>query len=244
MKSREELRNDYEEALFAIIMDDIMELEGRAFVEERERLAASDEFKVPDDVNERCLELIEQTLEEKKALGKKRTIRKVWRTILFAALISCLCFTTAYASVPAVKQATNNLINSFSDICTRIVLRDTVIDVEEGRYVIAGIPQNLAVVEEGNGDGTKWYVYSDEKSTIIVEIDFACLSNEQFVDMEDADFVENVGHDEFKGIVVAKDNRVHMVLQDTERGNMIQIVGQNVDLECVMNIMKGINYLK
>ena len=58
MKSREELRNDYEEALFAMIMDEIMDLEGEALIAERERLALSEEFEISDELNERCISAI------------------------------------------------------------------------------------------------------------------------------------------------------------------------------------------
>lgn len=243
MKSREELRNDYEEALFAMIMDEIMDLEGEALIAERERLAVSEEFEISDELNERCISAINDAFTAKKKETRKLRTRKVLRTVLVAAVVMCILFTTVYASVPAVRRATEEMMVVFTNVCARIVLGDAVVPVDEGRYVFSGIPKEFSIVEEGEGDGTKWCVYSNEQSDIWIEIDFACEFNEQCVDLEDADEVKSLEYGLYEGVFVVKDERVHAAIYDKERGNMIQIICYNLDPVAVEEIIESVDYM-
>ena len=243
MKSREELRNDYEEALFAMIMDEIMDLEGEELIAERERLALSEEFEISDELNKRCISAINDAFTAKKKETRRLKTRKVLRTVLVAAVVMSILFTTVYASVPAVKNATDELMTAFSNVCARLVFGEAVVHVDNGHYVFSGIPDEYAVIEEYDGEGTKWVTYSGGQSTVMVEIDYDCVYNEQCVDLEDADEIRDIEFGEFKGVYVIKGNRVHAALQDRERKTMIQIICYNVNMEDVEKIIKNIEYV-
>ena len=243
MKSREELRNDYEEALFAMIIDEIMDLEGEALIAERERLAFSDEHKLPDDLNDRCIAIINDAFEAKKTATKKHRTRTLMRTLLVAAVVMCIMFTSVYASVPAVRQATDEMMMAFSNVCVRLIFGDAVIHVDDGHYVFAGIPEKFGVIEEGEGDGTKWCLYSNEESTLMIEVNYDYDYKEECVDLEDADGVIEIEFDEYEGVSVIKNDRVHLSLYDTERNNTIQITSHRMDYDFVIDLIKGIKFV-
>lgn len=57
MTRREKLQEQYEDALFALLMDDLAVEEGKKAYEENERLKADSSFEVPLESRKRCVEL-------------------------------------------------------------------------------------------------------------------------------------------------------------------------------------------
>lgn len=58
MTRREKLQEQYEDALFALLMDDLAVEEGKKAYEENERLKADSSFEVPLESRKRCVETI------------------------------------------------------------------------------------------------------------------------------------------------------------------------------------------
>ena len=244
MKSREELRNDYEEALFAIIMDDIIELDGEALLAERERLMQSDEAKVPDDVNERCIAFIKDLFDKREKECKSVRKRKIWRTIMIAAVIFCLCFSTAYASIPVVKNVTDSLLISINNVSAKLFYGNSIPDVHS-KYAFWRIPDGFSLVEEGLEDNVEWCLYSDSKSTIMISVNYDYKSeNTMFsVDVEDAEEVDSIHKRNYEGLIVKKGDRVHLAVSDNERNNFIQIIANGIEESVVMSIFDSIKYV-
>ena len=244
MKSREELRNDYEEALFAMIMDDIMELEGEALLVERERLQNSDEYKVPDDVNERCAQFIYDAFDENKRIEKKRRARKVWRTIFIAALISCLGFSTAYASVPSVKSLTDNLIIKISKISAKLFYGGGEFNVENPYYVFAYIPEGFELIEEMTVQNQSLCNYVNKNSQLAIRGVFDNVNWESSVDVENADIIQEIFIEQYEGLLVSKENRIHVVVSDVTNKNVIEIVCEGVDQDTVLRIIEESKFIE
>lgn len=58
MTRREMLVERYEDALFALLMNEVAEAEGRKALEENQRLCDSGEMVIPEEVHRRCLRTI------------------------------------------------------------------------------------------------------------------------------------------------------------------------------------------
>ena len=54
MTKREKLLEQYEDALFSLLMDEFAESEGKAALEENERLKADPNFVVPKELQQLC----------------------------------------------------------------------------------------------------------------------------------------------------------------------------------------------
>ena len=241
MKSREELRNDYEEALFAMIMDDIMELEGEALLAERERLRASDEHRVPDDISERCRGLIAETLAETENRGKKRGPWKLCRTALLAALIASLCFSTVYASVPQVRAATDRLMIQISNIsATLSFAEDGAFESDE--YELGYIPEGFVLTEEVRTAVQCCYAYASDASTISIQIAYDASNWESSVDVEQAETVERFADGSYEGLLVEKGDRVHLAVADSAHNSAIQIITEGLGRDETMRILNGLRH--
>ena len=60
MNRRDELRERYEDALFAFLMEDVIETEGKKMLEENERLKQDPLAAVPEAVDYRCIQTIKR----------------------------------------------------------------------------------------------------------------------------------------------------------------------------------------
>lgn len=93
MKTREQLQEEYEDALFALLMYDVAELEGRHAEEENERLLNDPNARVPEDLDRKCLQLINRHFMKKKVLRIiKRVIVLVAILLLAGALLMSVFF--------------------------------------------------------------------------------------------------------------------------------------------------------
>ena len=54
MTRHEELRDNYEDALFALLMDEFAEREGERLLEENERLKLDPDNVISDELDKRC----------------------------------------------------------------------------------------------------------------------------------------------------------------------------------------------
>lgn len=81
MKTREQLQDEYEDALFALLMYDVAKLEGQRAIEENKRLQNDPNAAVPDSVNQKCLQLIN------RIFFKKKLLRLVKRAGILAAIL-------------------------------------------------------------------------------------------------------------------------------------------------------------
>lgn len=68
MKTREQLQDEYEDALFALLMYDMAQLNRRRAEEENKRLQNDPNAKVPEEVDHHCLRTIYRYFFKKKLL--------------------------------------------------------------------------------------------------------------------------------------------------------------------------------
>ncbi|MCI9402468.1 MAG: hypothetical protein HFF04_02195 [Oscillospiraceae bacterium] len=66
MKSREQLREEYEDALFALMMDYAAQAEGERLLAENEALKHNPAAQVPEHLDQRCLQTIQMAFQKKK----------------------------------------------------------------------------------------------------------------------------------------------------------------------------------
>ena len=74
MTRREKLQEQYEDALFALLMDDLAVEEGKKAYEENERLKADSSFEVPSESRKRCRDY--------RQMLQKKTISRYQQSVL------------------------------------------------------------------------------------------------------------------------------------------------------------------
>lgn len=74
MKSREQLQEEYEDALFALMMNYVTEAEGKRLRAENEALKQDPTAQVPEHLDQRCLQTIQRAFLRKKIFAAIRII--------------------------------------------------------------------------------------------------------------------------------------------------------------------------
>lgn len=243
MKSREELRNDYEEALFAMIMDEIMDLEGEALIAERERLALSEEDKLSDKLNEKCIAVIHDTFEAKKEAAKKLRCRKVLRTVLVAAVVMSMLATSVCALVPEVKEKVLNFVMDITENVIHFSIRPIEkVEIIQKNYTFGYIPEEFEYQSDGCDDFSVWEIYSSKSDPTKKIIFIVCYGFDSTVagyDNEEGTSEEiTVGC--YEGLLIQKEDRWQAALYDSENNNFLDIVFENVDKEVVLKMLYSI----
>lgn len=116
MTKREKLLEQYEDALFSLLMDEFAESEGKAALEENERLKADPNFVVPKELQQRCKRTISHYFAKRSIERMGHIFAGVMRKTAMIALIAMLLFTTAFATSADFRIKTLNwIIEVFDD---------------------------------------------------------------------------------------------------------------------------------
>lgn len=110
MTNREKLQDQYEDALFALLMDDLAWREGVRLLEENERLKNDPDAKIREEVIIRCRRTINREFAKKNAAKVCRVSWNVFKRISVAACVAVSLFTVAFAASDTVRINTLNLM--------------------------------------------------------------------------------------------------------------------------------------
>ena len=244
MTRREQKQEAYEDALFALLMEDVIEEEGKRLLEENERLKRDPSAAVPKEVDERCLKTIRRNSGSRSKERTRNVGRVAYRVFTKAAVVVVICmllFTAAFAASPALRVRTLNLLIDVSGVKTVLAIAgdekpkddpDAVAAEKEAYtqfgYQIPELPQDFALTNGSAGNYSIVLTYVDtEENTIKVK--FTRSANGEYsIDTETTVKVVDVVINGFEGMLIEKDNALHIVWGDVEKRVFISIIGTGV----------------
>ncbi len=259
MNQRDQLVENFEDAFMALFMADVAEHEGEKFLEENERLKNDADFKVPPELDRRCLRTINKTTRRKRALHTGKKVYRVFSKFSVAAVIALALFTSAYAAFPAVRVSTLNLLIEVSDIATELTFGDADgannetnsvetpgASVPDGAMTIAGyvlpesITDNYQLVDEGGDQYSSWATFTSvHGSTVYFDVS-AGEHSAIDINTEDAFLYENISTNRYNCIVAQQNNGVITAgVADSHKLNLILITFENVDYDLALSIINN-----
>lgn len=81
MTHHEKLVERYEDALFALMMEDVAETEGEKLQELNEQLKCDPAAEIPEELDERCIRTIRTEFGKKNFISARRGAVRVFRVI-------------------------------------------------------------------------------------------------------------------------------------------------------------------
>lgn len=256
MTRKERLRDDYEDALFTILMNDFTQQEDQKLKDEAVQLEQDPATTVPSALDERCHRLIRRSFSKQR--WKKRTYT-AYRTFQYTAsivLVLGLLFGTAYAIFPEVQAKTLALLIEAGDVSTKLTLEsitggtahvnEAAMDAN-GQKILMGyrlpeIPAGFEIDFEDRTDVSAFIAYVDaDGRTIQVSIDPAEGAAE-YVDTEDAQNIEEIQIHGFDGLLIEKNDRVHIIWADTEQFQYITVCCTGVEKDFVIEYANAITF--
>lgn len=166
MDRREQLREQYEDALFALLMDEVAEMEGEKALEENRRLQEDPAAAVPEEVDRRCMGTIRGYFRKMKLRAARRfAVKNLGRAVMVLGMLSTL-FMGVFAMSEKVRIRTMNLVVETFGESTDFVFKEEQIANEAPRISLGWVPDGFVLVDEGADDTGSWCEYDFEEKFI------------------------------------------------------------------------------
>lgn len=236
------MQEQYEDALFALLMDDLAVAEGKKALEEHERLQNDPEAAVPDQTIKQGLKTIRRRFSRQSAGKFGRVTAKLISRVAVVALVGMMTFTTAFAASTDFRINTlNYIIDVFDD---RTILNMGNIDSKMPQTVSVGwLPEGYEQISyEDTGKYVKVLFGASGGQRFSVEV---YDGNEKLVvDTESAE-VGTVFVNGYEAMTVIKYGidgsgnpyqRSRVVWVDTARNSYIDIISYHENIDVLIQV--------
>ena len=249
MTRKERLREQYEDALFALIMEEAAEAEGQKALEENRRLRDSGELAIPDGLRQRCHRAIAKGFAGQELRRVGRGVSRVVTKVALVALVGMLLLTTVFAASEDFRVKTLNLALEIFEDHTEITLTPdesiiaSSVDSVVPQLTAGWLPDGFALVEEGENSAMAWKEFQNEEAGTQISITvFNLRTGRMSVDTEDAEMlpVQINGADAFI-INDTEDEIIQIIWQEDAASEwLIYVVGKGVSEEMLMKTAESI----
>ena len=229
MTRREKLIDNYEDALFAVLMDKVAEEEGAKLREENQRLQNDPEGVVPEHVDAVARQTIRKAFAGQNRRSAVHVARRVVNAVAMLVLICSAIFVTAYAAFPEVRLRTLNMLIQSSDVASRLTLMQessTSGHENADRIMLCGysLPEwdGFSIIEKNEDKHSAWIKYENaENATIRINIS---KGGTEYIDTEELTSIEPITVHDYSGTIYEKDNRVTLTWSEPDHGYYITLV--------------------
>ena len=258
MTRREKLQENFEDALFALLMEEVAEQEGQRLLEENERLKRDPENAVPPEVDRHCLKTIRRAFAKTQRRAAGHTAYRVFRQAAMVAVVGMLLFATAFAAFPEIRVKTLNLLIEVSDVATSMTMEETPespegphFPAEENSissggilrgYQIPAVPDGFVLVDSRNGQKSSWLQYRNEEGAMISFDIVLAEGTTHTVDTEDADTSPITIHG-YEGLFIEEGSRITITWGDTDQATFISVFCDKISGEDAMTLANEIIYI-
>ena len=240
MDRHERLRERYEDALFAIMMDELAASLGQEALEENERLNSDPTAAVPERIDKRCMQTIRRHF--CRAAAKKAgrtTLRAAGRVTMVFGLASVL-FIGAFAASETVRLNTMNLIvetfGESTDFYFAPPPSDNALQIRAG-----WVPEGFVLGEEGSDEMSAWVLYTGVETQYIQCVYFLGDGQVIGIDTENAD-ITYIQVRSAEATLAIKDGGYQIVWGTVDQAGFISIYAEGITEEDLVQVAENIQY--
>lgn len=222
MTRREQLLEQYEDALFALLMDEVARAEGEKLLAENERLMQDPDADIPDDVMRRCRKVINREFSKKNAAAAYKVSMMVFHKIAAFALIAILLFTTAFAASEDLRVNMLNLvIERFERNTDYRVAPTSQLPESDLGFEVGWVPDGFVLAKWNSNQFIDWATYQASDGSLLgIDLDTITESGVISVDTEDA-VIEEIAVNGIVSTLIIKDYSYQVVMPLLERNQML-----------------------
>lgn len=240
MTRREELQERYEDALFALMMDEVATVEGKKALEENELLKSDPDAAVPEEVSRRCRKTIQRHFAQQRAKTVGRFTVKTLKNVALAAGICSILFTAAFASSEPLRVNTMNLV-------VQVFGESTDFHFASGgpsnTYTVVAewLPEGYTLESRQEDAAGSTYEYQKSESEYFYIVytrgDGTLLS----IDTEDAK-TQNIDINGAQALFVEKDNERQIIWGTLDKTAFIHLAASNITEVDLVHIAQKLKY--
>lgn len=239
MERREMLRQSYEDALLALLMEDIAESEGERF--EREAAALPD---TPAELDRRCLRAIRASRAGKRARRVARRAYNLVSKAAVAALIAVVLVTGAFAAFPQLEVGTKNMMIVVRDVATTLFFGEEEQSLpEDTTGFLKGwtfpVPEEFELVDSDESVYSSYLHYSDGESELSLEVRLIMDGLSTSINTENALSVDYITIHGMDAMLVCHEEVTMLVIVDAEHSLLISMYAEGMGKNSVLNIALG-----
>lgn len=172
------MRERYEDALFALLMEDVAEAEGRKALEENERLKSDPSAAMPDSLRNKCLRIIRRGYAKRKIHTVGKASMHIISKVAIIVMVLVLSFTVAFAASPTVRSSTLHWMVERYDDHMEFTARDYssdnhgTVSSNDGatrlQVTAKWVPEGFELTDSGQDYFGTWLLFEEHEKSICV----------------------------------------------------------------------------
>ncbi len=167
MADQKQLQENYENALFALLMNEVATAEGKQAIERNKQLQQGSGVQLPEGMERRNLKVIHAHFTKKKAKAAGRHAVKGLGRLMMAVGIITVLFTTAFAASETVRANTLNLVIRVFGESTDFQLTQSVPEVGPDTITAGWLPAGFTLTEQGENGISTWQIHKNTSGDFI-----------------------------------------------------------------------------
>ena len=237
MDRRQELLEQYEDALFALAMDEVAVEQGRAYLEENRRLR---EEEVPQSVLLRGRRTLRRAFARRGLNRAGHLGSRAMRVASTLCLFFLVVFTSAFAALPQFRVDTFNfVIETFGDDKALYFGTASAANVSDTPEIIATWrPAGYSINTSGSDQNRSWILFSNSDNRILV-IWYRLRSDALLVDDEDAEIEEITVLNQAAQLFV-KGNELQILVTNQEDSSVLSVWAAALSREELIAFTNGL----
>lgn len=244
MTNREKLQENYEDSFLALLMDEFAQSEGKRYNEENERLRQMPDAAVPEEIEKRALQLIDQRFSRRSRRNNGGKLLRFLGRLAIAAVIAALLFGAAFALSETVRAGTLNLLMQIDErIATwRFAEGNNDYDMSTGfNLVIDWLPEGYAVTSRSQNSPSDVALEctNDTGGLITVSVhdgaDFI-----HTLDLEEADYYSMVVIQDCDGILRVKDGFTRITWPYNNSELVVSVRSSDVNQDTLLCVAESV----
>lgn len=188
-KRKQELQDRYDDAAFALLMDEYAEEEGARLLAEFEKaISEGDVPEVPESLDQKCRQIIHQNYAKQRRKERTKKVLQWTRKAAIVVFVFLGLSLTTVLSVDALRIPFLNYFIRHSDQSSVINFADQTpptLDSENSDPLNGLLPDDYSRIDYENNDGLIYSVYTNTSGNYAM-FDMCPSSGEYYFDTEDA----------------------------------------------------------
>ena len=243
MHEQEKLYEQYEDAVFALLMDKVAEENGKKLLQQNEELLADPDAAVPETLSKRCLRTIEKAYRKSQWKAAAKKVTRALNRVALWILVPLFLFGSVFATSETVRVKTLNFLITNFEFGTEFRIENSASTAPRQQsmtpIVEDCIPSDYVLISQNSTSLSEVFLYtnaSDSEVSIIIYT-LENLNGAITIDTEDAEVWYSTIHDQ-SVMFVQKADTYQAVWTDIEAQKMCVLSSSNTALDVVYGIVE------
>lgn len=242
MTKQEMLYEQYNDALFRLLMHSVAQHQGQQYQEENQALKAQ-EGGPSETAKRRCLRTISRQVRRDHARAAARTVSRVLSKAAVVMLLVISCLTAAFAVSPVFRSdALRWAVATFGDHA-EYRFNQTEGGVQYQGIEVGWLPEGYELVENQNTNGTISRRYIRPSGSVEQRVDIRVMNFDGEgvfkVDTEANQLYQTIVHDTL-ATVIQRDESMQIIWMYPESNCIVMLCGDNISTETALRIAQSI----